>query len=136
MNIIINTSVQNQTTIVLDGGGLFYSHSFSSEFHQSEELLKEIDLFLKKKKVSLKALKGIGVVLGPGPFTALRMGVVAANTLGYALNIKTAGLKQNKFKTTKEMVERFRSKFKKARGFKILEPFYGRTPNITKSKKK
>lgn len=135
MNIIINTSVQNQTTIVLDGGGLFYSHSFSSEFHQSEELLKEIDLFLKKKKVSLKALKGIGVVLGPGPFTALRMGVVAANTLGYALNIKTAGLKQSEFESLEDMVKKFRSKIKKAKSFKILEPFYGRAPNITKPNK-
>lgn len=135
MKLIINPTVHNKTTIVLDEGGLFYSRSFSSGFGEKDKLLKEINLFLKKKNTTIKDLRGIGVVLGSGPFTALRMGVVIANTLGYALNLKTAGIKLAEFKSEKEMVEKFRSRFKKSKGFKILEPFYGRPPNITKPKR-
>lgn len=136
MILFINTTDPKKTTIVLDKGGHFFSHEFKSEFHQTEKLLREIDSFLKKKKIHLKSLKGIIAVSGPGPFTALRIGVIVANTLGYSLNIKIAGLKQQEFSSVKDMVEKGRVKLKKAKGFRILKPYYGKEPNITVSKRK
>lgn len=135
MILLINTADPNNTEIILDNGIDFFSHQFKTEFHQSEKLLKEIDLFLRKRKITLQDLKGIVTVLGPGPFTSLRIGVVVTNTLGYALNIKTAGLKKQEFSSVKELVEKGREKIKSAKSFKILEPFYGKKPNITVARK-
>ena len=66
---------------------------------QSEKLLSAIDDFMKLNKVKIKQLKGIGVVTGPGGFTSVRIGVVCANTLAYALNIPVFGLRADKFET-------------------------------------
>lgn len=131
MILFINTSIQNITTIILSEEKHFYSHTFRSEFHQSEKLLKEIDAFLKKRKKTVQDLQGIVAVIGPGPFTALRIGVIVANTLGYALNIKIVGIKQSEFSSIADLIKKGRARLKKARGFKILLPFYGREPNIT-----
>lgn len=136
MILLINTTNPQKSTIILANGNHFFAHTFSSEFHQAEKLLKEINSFFKKRKVSLKSLKGIVVVLGPGPFTALRIGIIVTNTLGYTLNLKTAGLKQNEFSSLEELVKKGRAKLKKVKGFKILQPYYGQKPNITKPKKR
>jgi hypothetical protein len=50
-------------------------------YSQSEKFLQTLDAFLIKNIVSVQQLAGIVVVNGPGSFSAVRLGVVAANTL-------------------------------------------------------
>ncbi len=79
----------------------------------------------------LKTLKGIVVVSGPGPFTALRIGVATANTLAWALNIPIVGYALDEFKDIQELAKIAENKIKKAKRGVIIEPFYGKEPNIT-----
>ena len=69
-------------------------------------------------------MDGIGVVVGPGSFTALRISVAIANTIGYVLKIPLYGFKKT------EKID-----FNKKRAQKQLKPFYNKKPNITISKK-
>lgn len=56
--------------------------------NHSKFLVPMINEIIKNNKITLKDLKEIIVVNGPGSFTGTRLGVVVAKTLAYTLNIK------------------------------------------------
>lgn len=56
-------------------------------------LIACLDSALKNLKRKLTDIKGIGVVVGAGRFTATRLAVTAANTLAYVLRVPVAALK-------------------------------------------
>lgn len=62
----------------------------------SQNLLIEIDKFIKKNKIKLTHLKLIAINTGPGSFTGLRVGSTIANTLAYVLKIPAIGIKDQK----------------------------------------
>ena len=132
MILFINSAEKEKLTVGLIGSS-FLSDKIIRKCHyqESDQLLPIINQILEKNKLCLKDLKGIIVVKGPGGFTSLRIGVITANTLGYSLKVPVVGvgLGQN-------MTRQGIRKIKKLRSFKIVEPYYGRQPNITKPKKK
>ena len=79
----------------------------------------------------MKNLQGIATIIGPGPFTALRIGVIIANTMAYILKIPAVGIKLDEFKNTKELIELSYKKLIKVKPNEILLPFYDKEPNIT-----
>ncbi|MFA6525494.1 MAG: tRNA (adenosine(37)-N6)-threonylcarbamoyltransferase complex dimerization subunit type 1 TsaB [Patescibacteria group bacterium] len=135
MILYINTSQVEEATLLLDDGKRVFEHFFATGFNRTDTLLKHISIFLLKHKIKTKDLEGVVVVTGPGPFTSLRIGVVVANTLGYALNIRVAGIKATAFESNDVLVKKGKAKLKKIKDFQIVEPFYGKAPNITKPKK-
>jgi len=133
MILIINTADQKQVFIgLVNKGELVTKKQFQAQYQQAEKLLIEIDKLIKRS--AIRNLKGVVVVSGPGPFTALRIGVITANTLAWALNIPVAGIKLTEFKNINELVEISEEKIKKAKVGTIVEPFYGKEPNITRKK--
>ncbi len=58
----------------------------------SAKLLPAIDKLLLQQKVEKADLAGVVVVIGPGSFTSLRVGVVVANGIGYGLNKPVRGV--------------------------------------------
>ncbi|PKL72297.1 hypothetical protein CVV26_02135 [Candidatus Kuenenbacteria bacterium HGW-Kuenenbacteria-1] len=140
MFLIINTAEKNKTTLIIfihklvnknPEFFLISKNSFKRNYHQTEKLLPFIDKLFKKNKRKIQDLKGIAIIIGPGPFTALRIGIIIANTMAYVLKIPIAEIKLNEFKNTKELIELSYKKFKKAKLGKIAIPFYGKEPNIT-----
>lgn len=66
-------------------------------FKQSEKLLPSLIKLLEKEKLSLADIKAIKVADSGDSFTALRIGLLTANALAYALNIPITSLnKQHK----------------------------------------
>jgi len=123
MILYINTTDNEKVKLILKKGDKVLDEiKFSARFKQAEKLLPEIDKLLKKKKIKLKDLKEIRVENYGGSFTSLRIGVITANTLGFALGIPVKSNKNNK--TTKKYTK-----------FNIVEPIYNREPNITLPKK-
>lgn len=59
---------------------------------KSQIILSRIQTLFEKHQCSYTKLTGITVVLGPGSFTGLRVGVTIANTLGTILQIPINGL--------------------------------------------
>lgn len=50
-------------------------------------LVPEIGILLEKLSLKMSQLDGVAVSIGPGSFTGLRVGIVCAKTLAYALQI-------------------------------------------------
>jgi len=131
MNIVIDTSNPQRTTVALARGGfLIAQKKLTSKHHQAEKLLPTISKIIPKNK--LKYLKAIIVVTGPGAFTSLRIGITIANTLSYACKIPVIGLKATEFTNLNELIKIGETRLKKVKSQKLAQPFYGKEPNITK----
>lgn len=117
--------------------GLLIDDDFSLEqFEQNNNLAeildKRIEKFLEKNRCTFKDLTHIAVFKGPGGFTSLRIGVVMANITADVLDIPIMEISEKEEKKMPEIIkEKIRAKVFK----KIVLPFYGKEPNITKSKK-
>lgn len=138
MILIIDTSSDNEMTISLikNDGQLISEKTVEASHKQAEKLLPEIDNLFVKNKITLKDLIGVIVVSGPGGFTSLRVGVITANTLCYALKISMVGIKLSEFDSFDELVKVGLKRLKKVKVGEPVLPFYGRQPHITKPRNK
>lgn len=133
MFLIINTTDNKLIKIILAQSEDFFElKNVKGERQQSEKLLFGINNFLKQNKIKMNQLKGIGVVSGSGSFTALRIGVVTANTLAHALKVPVVGINLKDFSSNKELVNKIINKLKQAKVGDIVLPEYGQSPNIGK----
>ncbi|MEI6288021.1 MAG: hypothetical protein WCP18_00340 [bacterium] len=136
MNLIINTCDNKTVKLILAKSQTdFKVKNITSDKKQSEMLLTGIDDFLKKNKIKIKSLKGIGVVNGPAGFSSVRLGVVCANTLAYALNLPVASIELSEFKNDDDLVKKIFLKILKTKPGRMVLPAYNGEPNITVSKK-
>lgn len=103
MILRIDTADPQIARLSLVSNSSTFRHEFASE-NLSEKLIFEIRKFLKKQRIVLKDIKKIEAAAGPGPFSKVRTGVAVANALAFGLGIK----------------------------HRIIKPFYGKSPNITK----
>lgn len=98
---------------------------------QSENLLDLLNKFLKSRKVKLEKLEKIIVNTGPGSFTSVRIGVVIANTLSFALKIPVIGISNKEIANKQDILELSDLKLEE----EFVKPYYYKEANITKSKK-
>ncbi len=117
MTLYIDTSDRSRIILALKSGAkVLATKSFLAPQRQAEKLLVEIDKLLKKNKKKLKDLKQIEVMEKGSSFTALRIGVLTANALAYALNISVVSAGGQKALVKK--------------GLRVVAPEYDRLPNI------
>lgn len=129
-SLIINTSLKDRVFLALYKNDRLVSKSIlKTKYKQAEKLLSGIERLFQRARVCLKDLKGIIVVKGPGPFTALRIGIVTANTLAFALGIPVIGIKTPEFNKLSESIKKRikeLKRIKKTKKEKIIIPFYGK----------
>lgn len=124
MTLYLNTVSSEEIVIALyDNNKLLIEKKISAPRQQSEKLIPAIDKLLKSKKIKLSDLSNIKVENYGGSFTSLRIGVITANALAYALKIPV------------EASSKINKKNKKFGLYSIVEPVYDREPNIGISKK-
>lgn len=108
--------------------------------NRNEKILIGIEKILKTSKTQLRNLNGIIVVNGPGSFSGVRIVLSVANTLGWLLNIPVIGISvqpnQNNNQNNLELISQGLKKIKSKKEFKMVKPFYGKEPNISKAKRK
>lgn len=123
MILYINTANSETIELQVKSEEKIVSKSkFLAKFRQSEKLLPEIEKLLEKNKTDLKGIKEVLIENKGESFTALRIGVIVANALGFALGIpvRAVGTKVSKAHEKK---------------FSVVKPMYNREPNITMKKK-
>jgi tRNA threonylcarbamoyladenosine biosynthesis protein TsaB len=124
MTLYLNTTEQDEIIIGLKKDDKFLARKrVRARRQQAEKLLPAIDNLLRLKKIRLSQVKKIIVANQGGSFTSLRIGVITANALAYALKIPI------------EAEPRTDKKNKKFANYSLVEPVYDREPNIGVSKK-
>jgi hypothetical protein len=100
-------------------------------FVQPEEYLGAIESVLKEWGILLDDLDSVGVVTGPGSFTASRVSTTIANTIAYAKQIPIVGIENEEKKPLRELfVDALESETEG-----MVLPTYDRPPHITQPKK-
>ncbi|NCN07503.1 tRNA (adenosine(37)-N6)-threonylcarbamoyltransferase complex dimerization subunit type 1 TsaB [Candidatus Falkowbacteria bacterium] len=132
MYLIINTAISKSLEVILAKNSTdFNIREIEGEYKQAENLLPLIKESLNNQHNNLEDIKGIAVVTGPGGFTALRIGVVTANVLAYALNVPVIGLNLTEFSNNEELIAKTMTKLKSTKTGGVVMPEYGREPNIS-----
>ena len=133
MILFLDTSQKEKIIIAVYARNVFKKRNLVKiKNHHSEELLKNIDAFLKIHSLKARSLSGIAVVSGPGGFSSLRIGITCANTLAWALEIPVFGVAMAEFDSNEKEFRNFLfKKLKKARRGIFVVPLYGKEPNIT-----
>lgn len=131
MILFINTASYDEVVIALltlDGKKI-KTKKFKAARQQAEKLLPAVSKLLELQNKKLKDLTKVQVVVTGGSFTSLRIGVVTANALAYALNILVEAVTADG-----EILKN--QAFKKFANYNIVTPQYDREPNIGIKKEK
>lgn len=121
MILTINTSQPKIVELLLqkDKNHTVASLKISAAHRQAEILLPALEKILRKAKLSLTGIKAIKIFNQGQGFTSLRIGVVTANALAYALNVPILPI------TGKPL---------RKRGLSVSVPLYDKPPTITKKR--
>lgn len=89
--LLINTA-NDELFIVLSKDNKVFSKSINSKMHHNETMLPEIDKLLKEQKVDVSKINEFGVVIGPGSFTGIRVGISTIKAFRDATNTKAKSI--------------------------------------------
>ncbi len=98
-------------------------------FNENYKTNDFLEKFLRKNKLTPKAISKVIVCSGPGSFTGIRVGVSLAQAFGFALQIPVIAIPKNKIPSDLRKLESIK-------GGKALTMNYGQKPNITTAKKR
>ena len=90
--LALETTTDVSSIALADESGLIAEHSFAHHMDLSRRLMPNVMALLADCGMEMKDVQAIGVSIGPGSFTGLRIGVVTAKTLAQALNVPIAGI--------------------------------------------
>jgi tRNA threonylcarbamoyladenosine biosynthesis protein TsaB len=88
----IDTSGYVNAVGVSDGAKTLADMSFPARTDSLEQIVDNIDTVLKQAGLSLKEVGGIGVGLGPGSWTGIKVGVTVGKLLAFSANKPVCGI--------------------------------------------
>jgi tRNA threonylcarbamoyladenosine biosynthesis protein TsaB len=104
-------------------------YSWEANRDLAKGILRFLQDKLKENGSRFEDIEGIGVFEGPGSFTGLRIGMSVLNTLADSLKVPIVAARGENWQ------EQVLSMLQKGEDQKIVLPFYGSDPHITKQKK-
>ena len=129
MKILWDSSEMTCQLILVDESGEIHNY----EWQAGRELARDMLAYLKEKLVEhekdFQDIEAIGVKLGPGSFTGLRIGMTVLNTMASSLKIPIVGATGDDW--TKKCLMRLAA----GENDEIDLPEYGSEANITKPRK-
>jgi tRNA threonylcarbamoyl adenosine modification protein YeaZ len=92
MELLIDTTSPRVGIGLVRDGQLFAEETWDASHRLSEELAERIRTLLASQGETVSDVRSIRVHAGPGGFTRVRIGVVTANTLAFALRVPVKGV--------------------------------------------
>ena len=88
----IDTSSSSLSVAVMDDDLLKGEFTLNHKLTHSEQMMPLLDSLLSHLELNMSDIDLIGVSVGPGSFTGIRIGVAAANAMAMALDIPVVGI--------------------------------------------
>jgi tRNA threonylcarbamoyladenosine biosynthesis protein TsaB len=92
MLLAIDTSTTQMGLALYDGANIPAEFVWQSGFHHTQELAPMLVNILKHASVPVTSIDALGVALGPGSFTSLRVGLAFAKGLAFSRHIPIVGI--------------------------------------------
>jgi tRNA threonylcarbamoyladenosine biosynthesis protein TsaB len=92
MILAIDTATRSASLAVYDGAVVRAEYSWDTTDHHTVELMPRIVDMLRQIDVPIEQITGLGVSIGPGSFTGVRVGVAAAKGLAMARDLPIVGV--------------------------------------------
>ena len=92
MLLAIDTSTRHAGVAVCDDGRVLSSRCWRSSVNHSAELMPAVDQILRSHGLTPGDLSGIAVALGPGGFSALRVGMSVVKGLAFTSGTPVVGV--------------------------------------------
>jgi len=92
MLLAIDTATRYASLALYDGERVISEETWRTANYHTVELMPAIVRMLERQNVSVEALQSVGVSLGPGTFTGLRIGMGVAKGLVLARDIPLLGV--------------------------------------------
>ncbi len=89
--LVINTANDELYLVLQTQDGIFHE-SLSSKMHHNETMLPLIDELLEKNKLDISKIDKFGVIIGPGSFTGIRVGISTIKAFRDALGVEARGI--------------------------------------------
>jgi len=88
----IDTSGYANAVGVIDGEKVLADFTFEARTDSLEKIVSNIDFALRSAKLALNDVQGIGVGLGPGSWTGIRVGVTVGKILAFGTSKPVVGV--------------------------------------------
>jgi len=92
MLLAIDTSTARMGLALYDGVSVPGEFIWHSDLHHTQELAPALAELLRRVDIKMKAVTALGVALGPGSFTSLRVGLAFVKGLVLARHIPVVGI--------------------------------------------
>jgi tRNA threonylcarbamoyladenosine biosynthesis protein TsaB len=93
MILAIDTATRSASLAVYDGANVRAEFTWDTSDHHTVELMPRLVELLAQINVTIDQLSGLGVSIGPGSFTGVRVGVALAKGLAVARGIPIVGVR-------------------------------------------
>ncbi|MBI5951653.1 MAG: tRNA (adenosine(37)-N6)-threonylcarbamoyltransferase complex dimerization subunit type 1 TsaB [Chloroflexi bacterium] len=92
MLLAIDTSTAQVGLALYDGIQILGEMTWTTRQHHTTELAPALAGLLKRSDVSMELLSALGVAIGPGSFTSLRVGLALAKGIAFARHLPLIGI--------------------------------------------
>jgi tRNA threonylcarbamoyl adenosine modification protein YeaZ len=92
MILAIDTSTDNASLALVQGGKALAELNWRCEQNHTTELLPHLARLLDEARVDISSISGVIVAKGPGSFNGLRAGISTAKGLAFSLRIPIIGI--------------------------------------------
>lgn len=92
VRLVIDTATSQSTVAVGQGTTIIAEDRRVAPHRHGASLLEQLDAVMAKAGITADDIEAIGVGVGPGSFTGLRIGLATAKTLAYALRVPLVGI--------------------------------------------
>jgi len=93
MILAIDTATRSASLAVHDGASVRAEFTWDTSDHHTVELMPRIVELLAQINISIEQISGLGVSIGPGSFTGVRVGVALAKGLAVSRGIPIVGVR-------------------------------------------
>lgn len=93
MILAIDTATRTASLAIYDGAAVRAEFTWDTADHHTVELMPRIVEMLAQIGTTIDQLTGIGVSIGPGSFTGVRVGVAAAKGIALARDLPIVGMR-------------------------------------------
>lgn len=128
--LFVDTSSSNACVSFIKDNKIIFEFKEKIESDMSSKILPIIDDGLSKIKHSLKDVRKIFVVDGPGSFTGIRIGITICKVIGWALSIPIVPISSLELIATTQTSKKYRVPMIDARRGNVFAGIYDEDLNI------